>query len=60
MAVILGLGGPLGFGKGQRGADAGELLDAASIGEKAEVANAAEALECLRVQIGTAARKDAA
>src|SRR5208337_3396919 len=43
-AVILGLGGPLGFGKGQRGAYPGELLDAASVGEKAEVANAAEAL----------------
>src|SRR5271166_3529358 len=43
-AVILGLGGPLGFGKGQRGAYPGELLDAARVGEKAEVANAAEAL----------------
>ena len=44
LAVVFGFDARLGIGNVQRGADASELLDAASVGEEAEVANAAEAL----------------
>src|SRR5271157_3562314 len=44
LAVVFGFDAWLGIGNVERGADASELLDAASVGEEAEVANAAEAL----------------